>query len=128
MVFNHENLNVYQRMLPFKGVYAEKEEISQILRMRVGLRKSWSRAAQVVREDCAGYETEEEGVDKARDKARDKEHITWKSWKRPPSRIPQNDYLLVVSPAGLAWPVFRSEFIVSMLHSWRRGLRPGSGV
>jgi len=145
MVFNHENLNVYQRMLPFnvkvgiwtgewdskhaicdqlsraagsmlenvamasaayssmkhraldyaigsslecaacldlarikrlldaKGVYTEKEELSQILRMLVGLRKSWASAAHVVREESAQYSTPGEGIDKARDKACDKE-------------------------------------------------------
>lgn len=139
MVFNHENLNVYQRMLPFnvkvgiwtgewdskhaicdqlsraagsmlenvamasaayssmkhraldyaigsslecaacldlarikrlldaKGVYTEKEELSQILRMLVGLRKSWASTAHVVREGSAPYSTPGDGIDKARD-------------------------------------------------------------
>jgi hypothetical protein len=62
MAFNHENLNVYRRLLPFNvkvGIWtgewdsAEKEELSQILRMLVGLRKSWAGSAHVVREDCA---------------------------------------------------------------------------
>ncbi len=57
-----------KRLLDAKGVYTEKEELSQILRMLVGLRKSWARSAHFVREDCAEYEA----VDKARDKARDK--------------------------------------------------------
>lgn len=145
MAFNHENLNVYQRMLPFnvkvgvwtsewdskhaicdqlsraagsmlenvamasaayssmkhraldyaigsslecaacldfarikglvdtKGIYAEKEELSQILRMLVGLRKSWAGSAHVVREECTEYSTQRECLDKARDKACDKD-------------------------------------------------------
>lgn len=49
------DLALIKRLLDAKGVYTEKEELSQILRMLVGLRKSWARAAQVVREDCAEY-------------------------------------------------------------------------
>lgn len=51
-------------LLDAKGVYPEKEELSQILRMLVGLRKSWARSVHVAREDCAEYEA----VAKARDK------------------------------------------------------------
>ena len=52
-----------KRLLDAKEVHTEKEELSQILRMLVGLRKSWARSAYVVREDCAEYEA----VDRARD-------------------------------------------------------------
>jgi four helix bundle protein len=44
-----------KRLLDAPGVYAEKEELSQILRMLVGLRKSWASSAQVVREGSAEY-------------------------------------------------------------------------
>jgi four helix bundle protein len=57
-----------KRLLDAKDVYAEKEELSQILRMLVGLRKSWSRPGDAVREDCAEYSTQGEVIDKARDK------------------------------------------------------------
>jgi four helix bundle protein len=53
-----------KRLLDASGVRTVKEELSQILRMLVGLRKAWTRSARVVREDCADYE----GIDKARDK------------------------------------------------------------
>ncbi len=58
MALHHKNRNAY----------TEKEELSQILRMLVGLRKSWASSAHVVREEPADYEA----VDKARDKACDK--------------------------------------------------------
>ena len=57
-------------LLAADEVHAEKEELSQILRMMVGLRKSWSDNAQVLRDDTAEYKVESK-VDKARDKARD---------------------------------------------------------
>lgn len=56
-----------KRLVDAKGIYAEKEELSQILRMLVGLRKSWARSARVVRAERAEYE-----VGLAADKARDK--------------------------------------------------------
>jgi four helix bundle protein len=52
----------------------EKEELSQIMRMLVGLRRSWSGAGQVVREELAEYGMgsrdgkDDEVFDKARDK------------------------------------------------------------
>jgi four helix bundle protein len=57
-----------KRLLDAKGVYTEKEELSQILRMLVGLRKSWASTAHVVREESAQYSTPGDGIDKARDK------------------------------------------------------------
>ena len=83
MTFNQENLNVYKRILPFNVKVAiwidawdsKKEELSQILRMLVGLRKSLASMAHVVREASVEYSTPREGIDKARDKARDKEEI-----------------------------------------------------
>ena len=56
-----------KRLLEVKRVYAEKEELSQILRMLVGLRKSWAACAGVVKEEWAEYGTGlggEEGCDK----------------------------------------------------------------
>ena len=44
-----------KRLLDTDLVYAEKEKLSQILRMLVGLRKSWEKTSQVVREDRAEY-------------------------------------------------------------------------
>ncbi len=41
-----------------KKVYAEQEELSQILRMLVGLRKSWACTAHVAREGSAEYSTQ----------------------------------------------------------------------
>jgi four helix bundle protein len=57
-----------KRLLTAKGVYTEKEELSQILRMLVGLRKSWASTAHVVREGSEEYSTPGDGIDKARDK------------------------------------------------------------
>jgi len=39
------------------GVVCEKEELSQILCMLVGLRRSWSKSPQVVREESVEYGT-----------------------------------------------------------------------
>jgi len=61
-----------KRLLDVKLVNTEKDELSQILRMLVGLRKSWAQSEQVVREDRAQYSASGAGSDKARDKARDK--------------------------------------------------------
>ncbi len=58
-----------------KNVYAEKEALSQILRMLVGLRKSWASTAHVAREGAAEYSTQGQGIDKACDK----EQITRRS-------------------------------------------------
>jgi len=44
MAFNHEKLKVYQ-----------KEELSQILRMLVGLRRSWLTSPRVVRDERSEY-------------------------------------------------------------------------
>ena len=61
-----------KQLLDMTSVHTEKEELSQILRMLVGLRKSWAKSGQVVREDSTKYSTQGEGIDKAHDKARDK--------------------------------------------------------
>jgi four helix bundle protein len=57
-----------KRLLDTDVVYAEKEELSQILRMLVGLRKSWAETTKVVREDRAEYRVTGTGLDRARDK------------------------------------------------------------
>jgi four helix bundle protein len=57
-----------KRLLAAKGVYTEKEELSQILRMLVGLRKSWASTPHVVREGSEEYSTPGDGIDKAHDK------------------------------------------------------------
>jgi len=62
------DLAVIKRLLAADSVYAEKEELSQILRMLVGLRKSWASTAHVVREGSPEYSTQGKGDDKARDK------------------------------------------------------------
>ena len=67
------DLSRIKRLLDADLVYAEKEELSQILRMLVGLRRSWSKTTQVVREERAEYSVAGAGIDKARDKARDKD-------------------------------------------------------
>ncbi len=64
------------------NVYAEQEELSPILRMLVGLRKSWASTAHVAREGSAEYSTQGQGIDKAHDKARDKEQTSL-FWTRP---------------------------------------------
>lgn len=46
-----------KRLLDVDLVYSEKKELSQILRMLVGLRKSWVKAAQTIREEPAEYKT-----------------------------------------------------------------------
>ena len=57
-----------KQLLDMTSVHTEKEELSQILRMLVGLRRSWAQSGRVVREDSAEYSTQGEGIDKARDK------------------------------------------------------------
>jgi len=52
-----------KRLLDVEDVYAEKEELSQILRMLVGLRKAWAKETHVVREDQAEYKAGT-GIDK----------------------------------------------------------------
>ncbi len=52
-------------------VYTEKKELSQILRMLVGLRTSWDKKRNVVREEQSGYEVDRR-ADKAYDKVYDK--------------------------------------------------------
>jgi four helix bundle protein len=62
--------------LDMKSLHTEKEELSQILRMLVGLKRSWAQSGSVVREDWAEYvvgDAAADITDKARDKARDKE-------------------------------------------------------
>lgn len=56
-----------KRLLDADATYAEKEELSQILRMLVGLRRSWAKTTQVVREGHTEYKVGS-GGDKARDK------------------------------------------------------------
>jgi four helix bundle protein len=62
-----------KRLLGVESVDAEKEELSQTVRMLVGLRKAWAGSAHVIREESAEYATPGDGIDKARDKARDKD-------------------------------------------------------
>lgn len=57
-----------KRLLSAEQVCVEKEELAEILRMLVGLRKSWGAEGQVVRENPAEYGVDDTGVDKARDK------------------------------------------------------------
>jgi four helix bundle protein len=57
-----------KRLLDAKDVYTEKEELSQILRMLVGLRKSWAQSAGMVREHDSDYSSDGGEIDKARDK------------------------------------------------------------
>jgi len=66
------DLACIKRLLDADMVYIEKEDLSQILRMLVGLRSSWSNTTQAVREERAEYGSPSAGIDKARDKARDK--------------------------------------------------------
>jgi len=58
-----------KQLLDLKSVHTEKEELSEILRMLVGLRKSWGQSESLVREDSMEYSTQWSGADKARDKA-----------------------------------------------------------
>ncbi len=60
-----------KQLLDMKSLHTEKQELSQILRMLVGLRKSWAQSGSVVCEDSSEYSTPRDGIDKARDKARD---------------------------------------------------------
>ncbi|MBT3193326.1 MAG: four helix bundle protein [Verrucomicrobia bacterium] len=62
-----------KQLLDMKSLHTEKEELSQIVRMLVGLRRSWAQSGRSVREDPAEYSTQGDGIDKARDKARDKD-------------------------------------------------------
>lgn len=62
-----------KQLLDMKSVQMEKQELSHILRMLVGLRKSWAQSGQSVHENSAEYSTRGKEVDKAHDKARDKE-------------------------------------------------------
>ena len=62
-----------KRLLDAKTAYAEKDETSQILRMMVGLKKSWTQSAGMVREHDSDYSSDGGDLDKAHDKARDKE-------------------------------------------------------
>jgi len=61
-----------KQLLDMESVHKEKQELSQTLRMLVGLRKSWAQSGRLVREDSAEYSTQGDGIDKARDKACDK--------------------------------------------------------
>jgi four helix bundle protein len=71
-----------KRLLRAEQVCVEKEELAEILRMLVGLRKSWARVANIVRDESAWYGSTgagsddacEEPVDKARDEARDEHY------------------------------------------------------
>ena len=62
-----------KRLLDAKTAYAEKDELSQILRMMVGLRKSWTQSGGMVREHDSDYSSDGGEIDKVHDKARDKE-------------------------------------------------------
>lgn len=63
-----------KRLLDAERVFSEKEELSELLRMLVGLRKSWDRPELAVRENGLEYRAELESsrIDKACDKAHDK--------------------------------------------------------
>jgi four helix bundle protein len=52
-----------KRLLAPKDIYEEKEGLSQIVRMMVGLRNTWSQPAHVIRENGPGYETMEPARD-----------------------------------------------------------------
>ena len=54
-----------KQLLDMKSLHTEKEELSQILRMLVGLRKSWAQSGSVVREDSTEYSTQGGGIDEA---------------------------------------------------------------
>jgi len=56
-----------KRLLAMDLVYSEKEELSQILRMLVGLKKSWAKSTMTVREDNVKYSTGDGGNDKVGD-------------------------------------------------------------
>ncbi|HMO52271.1 MAG TPA: four helix bundle protein [Kiritimatiellia bacterium] len=60
-----------KQLLDMKSTHTEKQELSQILRMLVGLRKCWAQSRLSVREDSAEYSTQGEGGDKDHDKVRD---------------------------------------------------------
>ncbi|MGI5870158.1 MAG: four helix bundle protein [Kiritimatiellia bacterium] len=62
-----------KRLLDAKTVYVEKEELSQVLRMLVGLRKSWAQSTRGVRENDADYSVGGGEFNKAHDKIRNKE-------------------------------------------------------
>ncbi len=61
-----------KRLPGLELVSAEKEELAQILRMLMGLRKSWTNTAQVVREAPPVYDVSDAGFEEVRDKACDK--------------------------------------------------------
>jgi len=65
------DLACLKQLLDTEMVYTEKKELSQILRMLVGLRTSWDKKRNVVREEQAGYEVDRR-ADKAYDKVYDK--------------------------------------------------------
>ena len=76
-----------KRLLDARSVCSEKEELSQLLRMLVGLRKAWTGAAHAVREETTDYPGPEEGIDEACDKDRDE--AWWRSSiLRPSSAAP----------------------------------------
>jgi len=57
-----------KRLLDAESVDVEKSELSQIMRMLVGLRKSWASTARGVGEGSAEYSTPGEGIDETHDK------------------------------------------------------------
>ncbi len=85
-----------KQLLDMQSLHPEKEELSQILRMLVGLRKSWAQSGAVVREDSAEYSMQRDGIDKARDKARDKERTPGNRGRINYER-PSQKYLKLVS-------------------------------
>ncbi len=58
------DLACVKRLLDARTGLAEKLEVSQVARMLVGLRRSWSRLAHGVREDCGDYGAGDEWGDK----------------------------------------------------------------
>jgi four helix bundle protein len=62
------HLALIKRLLDAESASTEKEELSQIMRMLVGLRKSWASTDHVVREGSEEYSTQGKGIDTARDR------------------------------------------------------------
>jgi four helix bundle protein len=62
------DIALIKRLLDAKSVCTEKDELSQIMRMLVGLRKSWASTAHVVREGSEEYSTHGNGIETVRDR------------------------------------------------------------
>jgi four helix bundle protein len=118
-----------KRLIDEGIAYSEKEELSQILRMLVGLRRSWSRAAQVVKEERAEYgmglrgggddEAQDKACDKGLDKVREEKilfHHERLDVYRVAIRVAQA-FRSSEAVCGLSNPVFRrlDELLTSMV-------------